>query len=132
MELSFDKRDNWSNLNRHSHILKRGDIPMNSNEFMVLPEFVINCKYYSMHVIFESIEPLRKSEFLPPPFDNPFSFKIAKHNNVVNNKSYPCDGWTSMVKDEQIFIESEALNGFYRSGSWDTFMNTLIPKLFLP
>ena len=132
MELNFDKRDSWCNLNRHSHVLKRGDIPTNSDEFMVLPEFIINCKHYSMHVIFESIEPLRKSKFLPPPFDSPFSFKRVKpmeRNDVMNYKRYPCDGWTAMVKDGRVFIESEALNGFYRSESWDTFYEYIDTKV---
>ena len=56
LELNFDRRDDWSNINRHSHVLERN---------MVLPEFVINHKYYSTHVVFKSIEPLRKSEHLP-------------------------------------------------------------------
>ena len=129
MGLNFDKRDDWHNLNRHFHVLKRGGIPTNSDEFMVLPEFVINCKYYSTHVIFESIEPLRKSEFLPPPFDNPFSFKRLTGHNVMNSKHYPCDGWTAMVKDGHIFIESEALDGFYRSESWDTFYKYIDTKV---
>ena len=129
LELNFDRIDDWSNLNKVSHYLGRVNGSYGPNEIMVLPEFAINCKHYSMHVTFESIEPLRRSEFLPPPFDSPFSFKrmgpTAKpmepmcHN--VNYEHYPCDGWSAMVKDGKIFIESEALNGFYRSESWDTF-----------
>ena len=126
---NFDKRDDWSNLNKVSHRLGRVNCSVGPNEIMVLPELVINCKYYSTHVIFESIEPLRRSEFLPPPFDNPFSFKRMEHNDVVNYKRYPCDGWTAMVKDGQIFIESEALDGFYRSESWDTFYEYIDTKI---
>ena len=29
--------------------------------------------------------------------------------------------WSAMIKDGQLFVQSEALDGFYRVGSWDLF-----------
>ena len=110
LELNFDRRDDWSNINRHSHVLKRA---------MVLPEFIINHKYYSTHVIFESIESLRKSEYLPPPFDNPFSLKKMDGERTLDRNPYV--HWSAMIKDGQLFVQSEALDGFYRVESWDVF-----------
>ena len=121
LKLNFDKRDDWRNLSKHSHVLKGN---------MVLPEFVINCKYYSTHVLFERIEPLRKSEYLPPPFDNPFAFKRMFYNDVLSDRK-PYVPWREMVKDGQLFLQSEALDGFYRVESWIIFMDMLKSILLL-
>ena len=39
--------------------------------------------------------------------------------------------WSAMIKDGQLFVQSEALDGFYRVGSWMFLMNMLRPKLLL-
>ena len=55
---AYDVRDDWSNVKPHCHTLNEHDY------LMVLPEFRINHKYYSTHVIFKDFEPLRKAEHL--------------------------------------------------------------------
>ena len=59
LELNFDKRDDWSNVKPHCHALNEHD-----EGPMPLPEFRINHKYYSTHIIYKSFEPLRKMEHL--------------------------------------------------------------------
>ena len=59
LERNFDKRDDWSNVKPHCHALNELE-----EGLMVLPEFRINHKYYSTHVIFNDFEPLRKAEYL--------------------------------------------------------------------
>ena len=59
LEGNFDKRDDWSNVKPHCHALNEHE-----EGLMVLPEFRINHKYYSTHVIFNDFEPLREAEHL--------------------------------------------------------------------
>ena len=59
LERNFDKRDDWNNVKPHCHALNEHE-----EGLMVLPEFRINHKYYSMHAIYKDFEPLRKSEHL--------------------------------------------------------------------
>ena len=70
LELNFDKGDDWSNVKGHTHALN-----IHEEGPMVLPEFMINHKYYSTHVIYRSIEPLRKSEQLTSEFGNHFPIR---------------------------------------------------------
>ena len=132
LELNFDRRDDWSNLNKHSHVLRRNKGSLRDpGESMVLPEFLINNKYYSTHILFESIESLRKSEYLPPPFDNPFSLKRmnGKRTFHINFDRDPYVHWSAMIKDGQIFVQSEALDGFCRVESWDIFNEYVETKI---
>ena len=124
LELNFDKIDDWSNVNKHSHVLRR----INNEGPMVLPEFIINNKYYSMHVLFESIEPLRKLEYLPPPFDNPFSLKRICGEPTFDRSAYV--HWSAMIKDGNVVIQSEALQEFWNANS-DLFYEYLETKVFL-
>ena len=55
LERNFDKRDNWSNIKPHCHALVE-----HKEGVMVLPEFRINHKYYS---IIRDFEPIRLSEY---------------------------------------------------------------------
>ena len=104
---------------------------------MVLPEFIINNKYYSTHVLFKSIEPLRKSEYLPPPFDNPFSLKRICGEPTFDRSAYDPRGaeaspyvhWSAMIKDGNVVIQSEALQGFWNANS-DLFYEYLETKVF--
>ena len=59
LERNFDKRDDWSNVKPHCHALNEHE-----EGLMVLPEFRINHRYYSIHAIYKDFEPLRKSEHL--------------------------------------------------------------------
>ena len=59
LERNLDKKDDWSNVKPHCHALNEHE-----EGLMVLPEFRINHKYYSTHVIYNDFEPLRKSEHL--------------------------------------------------------------------
>ena len=56
---NFDSRDYWDNIKPHCHALAE-----HIEGTMVLPEFKINYKYYSTHVLFKDFEPIRRSEYI--------------------------------------------------------------------
>ena len=119
-EFSFDKRDDWSNLSKHSHVLKRN---------MILPNFVINCKYYSTHVLFERIEPLRKSEFIPYPFDSILNIRrhSRTHSSISLWRRYV--PWRVMFIKGGFMVQSEALEGFDKARAFDLFYEYLDTKI---
>ena len=123
-ELNFDKRDDWSNLSKHSHVLKGN---------MVLPKFIINCKYYSTHVLFERIEPLRKSEFMPYPFDSILNIhrlyplpSRSQMKPISENRYVP---WRVMLIKGGFVVQSEVLEGFWKAGAYDLFYKYLDNKI---
>ena len=100
---------------------------------MVLPKFVINCKYYSTHVLFERIEPLGKSEFMPYPFDsilniNRFypSHPRPQRKPISKNRYVP---WTVMVIKGVFMVHSKANDGFYKAGAFDPIYKYLDTKI---
>ena len=124
-ELNFNKRDDWSNLSKHSDVLKRN---------MVLPKFIINCKYYSTHVLFEKIELLRKSEFMPYPFDSLLNIRRlcplpsrSQKKPISENRYVP---WRVMFIKVGFVVQSEALEGFWKAGACDLFYKYLDTKIY--
>ena len=100
---------------------------------MVLPKFVINCKYYSTHVLFGSIEPLRKSEFMPYPFDSLLNLhkccplpSRTYSRKTSSNRYVP---WRVMFIKGGFMVQSEALEGFYKAGAFDLFYEYLDTKI---
>ena len=91
LELNFDKRDDWSNVKSHCHALNEHD-----EGPMPLPEFRINHKYYSMHIIYRKFEPLRKMEHLQS--DNA-STEICDKPSLIS-KAY--DYITTMIEDSKL------------------------------
>ena len=55
LERNFDKRDDWSNVKPHCHALNEHE-----EGLMVLPEFKINHKYYSIILCEDFIQSLNK------------------------------------------------------------------------
>ena len=104
-ELNFDKRDDWSNLSKHSHVLMGN---------MVLPKFIINCKYYSP---FDSILNIRRLY--------PLHLR-SQREPISKNRYVP---WTVMLIKGGFVVQSEALKGFWKAGAYDLFYKYLDTKI---
>ena len=63
---NFDSRDYWNNFKPHCHAVAE-----HIEGIMVLPEFKINHRYYSTHVLFKDLEPIRRSEYIKNDEDEP-------------------------------------------------------------
>ena len=63
---NFDSRDYWINIKPHCHAVAE-----HIEGIMVLPEFKINHRYYSTHVLFKDFEPIRRSEYIKNDEDEP-------------------------------------------------------------
>ena len=95
LKLNFDRKDDWSNVKQHCHLLNE-----HHEGLMVLPEFRVNHSYYSTHIIYESIEPLSKSEHLPYEFGKPIHSIDMSEGPSSISKAY--DYLTTMIESCKI------------------------------
>ena len=66
LQQNFDSRDYWNNVKPHCHAVAE-----HIEGIMVLPEFKINHRYYSTHILFKDFEPIRRSEYVKNDGDEP-------------------------------------------------------------
>ena len=109
LERNFDKRDDWSNVKPHCHALNEYE-----EGLMVLPEFRINYKYYSTHVIFDDFEPLRKAEHLQfndnDVIDKPSKTKKAYHYITAMIEESNLNGKLNEITQDDIFKKLKKLD----------------------